>query len=205
MTKESRPAAFHFRHGGRAVVLAGLVLATAACQAQISTGGGQAPAGGPPQALTWMVLNEINSASFDRAEPMNRPPLVTEVPDGMIREVNVSSDGTPDWLIDYSSQGGQWCGTGGCLRTLYVSDGEDYVMALDAQVLDMEIADQGGQPTLDLTVHHLYCQENAETCRYGYGWDATQKALVPRDDAAVAATHADGFNLMSWHVPDAEE
>lgn len=47
----------------------------------------------PPETLTWMVLNEINGAYFDRTEPFNRPTLVTRVPDGVIRPVDVSHDG----------------------------------------------------------------------------------------------------------------
>lgn len=87
----------------------------------------------PPETLTWMVLNEINGAWFDRTEPFNRPALVTRVPAGVIRPVDISHDGKPDWLVDYTDSGLMYCGTGGCLRTLYVSDGEDYVMAFDEQ------------------------------------------------------------------------
>lgn len=178
-----------------------LAALTAACQAPAPRATEPVTDTTPP-ALTWMVLNDINGVYFDRADPMNRPPLVTEVPEGMIRQVNVSPDGQPDWLIDYSSQDSQWCGTGGCLMTLYVSDGEDYVMALNAQVVDMAIADQAGQPVLDLTVHHLNCKQEVAECHYSYSWDAGQKTLVAHDTAAVAATHAGGFNLMGWQAED---
>ena len=137
----------------------------------------------PPEALTWMVLNEINGAYFDRAEPMNRPALVTQVPQGMIRAVNVSDDGRPDWLVDYSERGSTWCGTGGCLQTLYVSDGDQYVMAFDAQALNLQIGRSGSEARLEAQVHHLNCVPETQDCRFAWTWHAEAMRLVERPNS----------------------
>lgn len=138
----------------------------------------------PPDALTWMVLNEINGAYFDRTEPFNRPPLVTRVPDGVIRPVDITHDGKPDWLIDYTDSGLMYCGTGGCLRTLYVSDGEDYVMAFDEQSHTFELSRRGGETVIEAQVHHVFCGSAGDDCAFAWTWDAELKQLVERPNAA---------------------
>lgn len=147
-----------------------------------------APASGqtPPETLTWMVLNEINGAWFDRTEPFNRPPLVTRVPDGVIRSVDVSHDGKPDWLVDYTDSGLMYCGTGGCLRTLYVSDGEDYVMAFDEQSHTFDLSRRGGETVIEAQVHHVFCGAAGDDCAFAWTWDAELKQLVERPTAAGA-------------------
>lgn len=148
--------------------------------------GAAAPASAqsPPATLTWMVLNEINSAYFDRTEPFNRPPLVTRVPDGVIRAVDVTHDGKPDWLIDYTDSGLMYCGTGGCLRTLYVSDGDDYLMAFDEQSHTFDLSTRGGEKVIDVQVHHVFCGSAGDDCAFAWTWDPVLKQLVERPNAA---------------------
>lgn len=143
-----------------------------------------ASAQSPPEALTWMVLNEINAAYFDRTEPFNRPPLVMRLPEGVIRSVDVSPDGRADWLIDYTDSGLMYCGTGGCLRTLYVSDGEDYVMAFDEQSHTFALSIRGGETVIDAEVHHVFCGAAGNDCAFAWTWDAGLKKLVERPNAA---------------------
>ncbi|MFN3670239.1 MAG: hypothetical protein ACK4VY_13105 [Brevundimonas sp.] len=138
----------------------------------------------PPEALTWMVLDEINSAYFDRTEPFNRPPLVTRVPEGVIRPVDISHDGKPDWLIDYTDSGLMYCGTGGCLRTLYVSDGDDHVMAFDEQTHTFELSSRGGETVIEVEVHHVFCGAAGDDCAFAWTWDPVLKQLVERPNAA---------------------
>lgn len=138
----------------------------------------------PPEALTWMVLNEINSAYFDRTEPFNRPPLVTRVPDGVIRPVDVTHDGKPDWLVDYTDSGLMYCGTGGCLRTLYVSDGDDYLMAFDEQTHTFDLSTRGGETVIEAEVHHIFCGSAGDDCAFAWTWDPALKQLVERPTAA---------------------
>ena len=153
----------------------------------------------PPETLTWMVLNEINGAYFDRTEPFNRPALVTRVPDGVIRPVDVSHDGKPDWLIDYTDSGLMYCGTGGCLRTLYVSDGDDYVLAFDEQSHTFDLSRRGGETVIDVEVHHVFCGVAEGACGFAWAWDADLKRLVERPNAAgqTLLTHDGGFPPVS--------
>ena len=153
----------------------------------------------PPAGLTWMVLNEINGDYFNRAEPMNHPPFVTDVPAGMISAVDVSHDGKADWLVDYSKGGrSSWCGTGGCLATLYVSDGDDYVMALDHQILEFDLQPDG----LEVQVHHGDCVPDSNDCRYAFAWDADLRRLVERPTAAGSTLLAPGLTpVRAWLVP----
>jgi hypothetical protein len=155
----------------------------------------------PPETLTWMVLNEINGAWFDRTEPFNRPPLVTHVPDGVIRSVDVSHDGRPDWLIDYTDSGLMYCGTGGCLRTLYVSDGDDYVMAFDEQTLTFDLQIRGGETVIEAEVHHIFCGRAGEDCVFAWTWDAGLKQLIERPTAAGRTLLGDdgGFVPIGEH------
>ena len=156
-------------------VLSAVLLLAAAAPATAQT---------PPDALTWMVLNEINAAYFDRTEPFNRPALVTRVPAGVIRSVDISHDGKPDWLVDYTDSGLMYCGTGGCLRTLYVSDGDDYVMAFDEQSHTFELSRRGGETVIEAEVHHVFCGSAGDDCAFAWTWDATLKRLVERPTAA---------------------
>lgn len=152
-------------------VLGALMLSATAAHAQT-----------PPETLTWMVLNEINGAWFDRTEPFNRPPLVERVPDGIIRPVDISHDGKPDWLVDYTDSGLRYCGTGGCLRTLYVSDGDDYVMAFDEQSHTLDLSSRGGEAVIQAEVHPVFCGV-ADGCAFAWAWDAGLKQLVERPNA----------------------
>jgi len=170
-------------------------LATAALAVSAAMVAAVASAQTPPDALTWMVLNEINGAYFDRTEPFNRPALVTRVPDGVIRPVDISHDGKPDWLIDYTESGLMYCGTGGCLRTLYVSDGDDFIMAFDEQTHTFDLSKRGGETVIEAEVHHVFCGPAGETCAFAWTWDAGLKQLVERPTAAgrTLLTNDGGF------------
>jgi len=135
----------------------------------------------PPEGLVWMALRDVNDAHFNRDEPMNRPPLVKAVPEGMIQAVDVSPDGRPDWLVDYSKAGiADFCGTGGCRQLLYVSgeDG-DYVPAFTEQAHALTV--RAG--VVEAWVHHNYCEPDTVQCRYAYAWDALLKRLVERPNS----------------------
>lgn len=126
----------------------------------------------PPEGLVWMALRDTNATWFDPDDPTNRPPLTTTVPEGMIRAVDVSPDGVADWLIDYEKAGlSQYCGTGGCLKRLYVSGDAGFTRAFDAQALGLEVRQGDAGVQVEAWVHHLYCVPDNRDCRYVYVWD----------------------------------
>lgn len=165
-----------WRNGGVAV----LALTAAACTAVIS-GPAQAhvQAPEPPPGFAWYVLNQLNSFGFDIDDPTNRPPLVTEVPEGVLVPVDVSKDGVTDWLIQWPDDT-QFCGTGGCQRSLYVSDDGGYVRAFDRQAWDLEIRPVASEVRLEASFHHLNCSPQRETCRLAWAWDPNSRRLVER-------------------------
>ncbi len=183
-----------------------ITLALAAAMA--CAGAAQAQETSPPtprEALTWMILNEINGAYFDRAEPMNRPAIVTQVPEGMLRAVDISHDGVDDWLIDYTDSGMSWCGTGGCLRTLYVSvtDGL-YVQAWNEQSFDFQIEERGGETVIETPVHHTYCVPDDFDCAYAWAWDAEAGGLVERPNRAGQTVLRGGIAPVAIDEPHRE-
>ncbi|MFJ6024502.1 hypothetical protein ACIQC9_07905 [Brevundimonas sp. NPDC092305] len=136
----------------------------------------------PPEGIVWVALRDINEYAFDEDDTTNRPPLAMEAPAGMLRAVDVSPDGKPDWLIDYQNSGlNGFCGTGGCLQRLYVSDGDRYVRALDNQALELTV--EGGE--VRVWVHHLYCANDNPDCRYRFSWDQPALALVQRSTTSA--------------------
>lgn len=135
----------------------------------------------PPEGLVWMALRDINETYFDRDDPTNRPALATRPPVGMIRAVNVSRDGKPDWLVDYSkTDTSHFCGTGGCLQRLYVSTDDGYVRAFDQQALEFEVTERAGGRGVEVMVHHSYCTPERSECRFAWAWDTEQRRLVER-------------------------
>ena len=165
--------------GGAAAV----ALSLAACA------GGPAEAQTPPEGFVWYVLNELNGFSFDIDDPTNRPPLVTEIPDGVLVPVDVSKDGVTDWLIQWPEET-QFCGTGGCTRSLYVSDDGGYVRAFDRQAWDIEIKPVGNEVRLEASFHHLYCSPAREVCRLAWAWDPAARRLSERPSS-------DGVRIIS--------
>lgn len=165
-------------------VLVAILLLAAAAPASAQT---------PPEGLVWMALNEINADSFDREDPTNRPPLVTRVPDGMLRPVDVSPDGQTDWVVDFAAAGlSAFCGTGGCMRVLYVSGGETgFVRAFDAQALAFEVVERGDETRVEARVHPLNCRPGQAACWFAWTWSAELSRLVERP-AADGLTRLEG-------------
>lgn len=140
----------------------------------------------PPAGIVWMAVNDINSLYFDPDDPTNRPPLLTAPPEGMVTAVDINADGQPDWLVDYEKAGeARYCGTGGCLARLYVSDGPNYVRALDRQALEFSV-EPGGE--VRAWVHHGVCTPDNWDCRVVWRWNPATRTLdqVPGGENAPA-------------------
>lgn len=157
----------------------------------------------PRQALEWMVLNEINGAYFDRANPINRPPLIERVPDGVIRQVDISHDGVADWLVDYTDSGLMYCGTGGCLRSLYVSVADDgHVLAFNDQSYDLSIGSRNGETIIDMAVHQVMCRPASDDCAYSFAWAPQQSRLVERPNVRGVTLLSSGFGVLALPEED---
>ncbi|HEY0052759.1 MAG TPA: hypothetical protein VGB49_05035 [Caulobacteraceae bacterium] len=132
----------------------------------------------PPDGFTWMVLNRLNDVYSDPDDPTNRPPLITEVPAGVLIAQDISHDGVADWLIAWP-QASQFCGTGGCRKTLYVSGSDGYRRVFDQQSLDdLTIVPGPGGSVVEAWVHHLGCRTEREKCLVAWRWDDALGRLV---------------------------
>lgn len=137
----------------------------------------------PPEGFTWLVLKGLNDLHDDPEDPTNGPPIVTEVPDGVLKPIDINHDDRTDWLIDWPEETSV-CGTGGCLKSLYVSGPDGFTRALERQVLEFDIRTVGEEVRIEAMVHHGECpsQEVAGDwdCRYAWAWDEQARALIPR-------------------------
>lgn len=162
-----------------AALAAGLLLA----------GEGPARAQTPPEGFSWYVLSELNGFYLDVEDPTNRPPVITQVPDGVLSPVEINGDGRPDWLIRWP-ESTQFCGTGGCRTTLYISDGEGFVRAFDRQALRLDIRRAEGELRIEAWLHHLECSQSQDECLRAWAWDPAAGRLQERPSS-------DGISRMS--------
>jgi len=172
----------------KAIRIGALGLAALSASATLATA---APT--PPDGIVWRVLEEINVFYFDIEDPTDRPPLVTEIPQGVLTPVDINADGRPDWLITWP-ESVAFCGTGGCDRTLYISNaatpgpdevGADevetgFTRAFDRQALDFSIAKVGDEVRIQATVHHALCPDDRTECVFAWAWDEAAQRLVQR-------------------------
>lgn len=188
----------------RGAIWAGLLL-VAGC-------GSGARAETPPAGITWFVLHEVNGFDLNRDDPTDRPPLLTAVPEGVIQPVDVSHDGVTDWLIAWPDSA-QFCGTGGCQRTLYVSGGATtdrgeaggqtggFTRAFDRQAFALTIGEVGDETRIEAWVHHLHCPPEREECRFAWAWDPHRRELTERP-ASDGETILDGAPLSVVDLGD---
>ena len=167
----------------------------------------------PPMGFTWYVLNQLNEFYFDIEDPTNRPPLVTEVPAGVLEPVNINDDGVVDWLINWPD-GAPFCGTGGCRRSIYVSDDGGYRRVFDRQAWDLTIGKVAGETRIEASFHHLNCTPQREDCRLAWAWDPKAAALTERpsrdghhiltslDGPPLDLGEKDGEPILPDHTPE---
>lgn len=143
----------------------------------------------PPEGFTWRVLSHLNDLHDDPEDPTNGPAIVTEVPDGVLKPVDINHDGQTDWLIEWPDSV-SFCGTGGCLKSLYVSGPDGFTRAFDRQALAFRIVEVGDEVRVEAGVHHTECpfpETDDWTCAYAWSWEEAARALIARPTAAGVA------------------
>ena len=156
----------------KSLAAAGAVLMVSGCAMVAQTSA-------PPPGLSWYVISELNDFYDDPEDPTNRPPLVTQPPAGVVRAVDINADGVNDWLVEWPDST-QFCGTGGCRFTVYLTHGQNLVRIFDRQTfqpLDISMVD--GEPRLEGSFHHGSCNEQRDDCRLAWGLDADDAQAGP--------------------------
>ena len=139
--------------------------------------------GKPPAGLSWYVISQLNDFYNDPEDPTNRPPLVSAPPAGVVNAVDVNGDGVSDWVVDWP-ESSQFCGTGGCRYTVYLTHGQTLVRIFDRQSLDdLTISMVDGEVRFEGGFHHGYCNDQRDDCRLAWALDAAARKLVPRASA----------------------
>lgn len=160
----------------RAIAAAAAVLTLSGCAMVAQTSA-------PPAGLSWYVISELNNFHDDPEDPTNRPPLLSKPPAGVVRAVDINADGANDWIVEWP-ESTQFCGTGGCRVTVYLTHGQNLVRIFDRQTLQpLSLSMVEGEPRLEGSFHHGSCNELRDDCRLAWGLDANRRTLVPRPSA----------------------
>ena len=93
--------------------------------------------------------------------------------DAMLRALDFTGKGGPDWIIDYAKLDcagttNPFCGTGGCSLQLYVYEGgSTWKQVLDETVRAYSVVKIGGKPALRLIMGGSACGKvNASNCTF---------------------------------------
>lgn len=151
---------------------------------------------GPPAGLHWYVISQLNDFYNDPEDPTNRPPLLANPPEGVVQAVDVNADGVNDWVVKWPDSS-QFCGTGGCRYTVYLTHGQNLVRLFDRQVFDgLSFSMVEGEARFEGRFHHGTCNDEREECRLAWGLDPTTRTLVPR-----ASANGDRYAVTGGQAP----
>jgi hypothetical protein len=128
----------------------------------------------PPPAIVAAALAELGDESGPRAKPLP----------GMFKALDISRDGVPDWLVDYSGDNA-FCGSGGCRIVLHVSrpDGGHQVV-FDELQRGYRFARRGGRAEFEVGLYGGFCgQAGNYDCRRRFAWDEASARLVERPNS----------------------
>jgi hypothetical protein len=104
--------------------------------------------------------------------------------EAMLRAVDFTGKGGPDWIIDYSKlqcerAANPFCGTGGCALQFYFwSPGSKWVRVFDQNVRGYHLIRVAGRPALRVTMGGAACGKiNAGDCVFVFKGDNLRRRL----------------------------
>ncbi len=119
----------------------------------------------------------------DMVDPEQPDAFKIAVPPAMYSRIDVNGDGIPDWKVDYekAQNASFFCGTGGCLRQIYVSHGGTHVLAFERTVREFKLGKANGERILDIDFHGSTCGgAGVEECPRRYAWDTALGRFIER-------------------------
>ncbi|ANK11876.1 hypothetical protein [Erythrobacter neustonensis] len=149
---------------------------------------------GVPKEVYAAVKARFGTAHAALYEGADGAPVVPQPPTVMFRKVDINRDGTSDWLVDYeraSTVIGGLCGTGGCLKQVFVSRGDgSYGLGFAAQAIKITVKRaNSAMPAVLANMHGVHCGgTGSDACVIPMRWEPTAGRLVPvayPDGAAV--------------------
>ncbi len=126
---------------------------------------------GTPLQIAQSVGNRIKSCKGD----------VSSLPTSLF-SLDMNGDGRLDYVVNFENFDCEtvpspYCGTGGCLHEIWLSDRNGWKLALSPYANLIAGVDMiGGKPALRLLVHHRYCTR--QPCYQNVVWSAGKLVVV---------------------------
>lgn len=131
--------------------------------------------GGVPEVIARSVAKQVKSCKGD----------ISVLPQSLF-SVDLNGDGRLDYVVNFENFDCEtvpspYCGTGGCLHEIWLSDNAGWRLALSPHanmIAGIDMID--GRPSLRLLVHHRYCQK--QPCHQNIVWSAGKLIVISRED-----------------------
>ena len=144
---------------------------TVAC---IFAGASNGRAEAPPEEIAETIAEAADLCRANGGKPETA---------AVLRGDDLSGDGNPDWIADYSKlkcdkAPNPACNPNGCLLQLYYWDGDDWDKVFEDFVKNYKFSSSGTTRTMHVTTSGIPCNKPAEDrCSYNYRLD--KDAVTP--------------------------
>ncbi len=129
----------------------------------------------PPPEIVRAALEDLGEGGRPAAAPLP----------GMFHRVDITPDGEPDWVVDFSEDQ-TWCGSGGCRQVIYVSQPDGaHGAVFDQQTREWALTRSGSVAMLDVEVYGGWCgQAGVAECRLRFVWDEAEGRFTEAPNGA---------------------
>jgi hypothetical protein len=129
---------------------------------------------GVPAVIAQSVAKQVKSCKGD----------TSALPHSLF-SVDLNGDGRLDYVVNFENFDCEtvpspYCGTGGCLHEIWLSDSAGWRLALSPHanmIAGIDMID--GRPSLRLLVHHRYCQK--QPCHQNIVWSEGKLIVISRE------------------------
>lgn len=130
---------------------------------------------GVPAVIARSVAKQVKSCKGD----------ISVLPHSLF-SIDLNGDGSLDYVVNFENFDCEaipspYCGTGGCLHEIWLSDSTGWGLAVAPHanmIAGIDMID--GRPSLRLLVHHRYCQK--QPCYQNIVWSAGKLVVTSRDN-----------------------
>ncbi|MCW5691663.1 MAG: hypothetical protein KIT48_04805 [Pseudolabrys sp.] len=150
-----------------------IMVAAALFAAETSVSQNSLDEDGVPVVIARSVAKQIRTCKGD----------ISSLPTSLF-SLDLNGDGRLDYVVNFENFDCEavpspYCGTGGCLHEIWLSNNEGWNLALSPQANLIAGADMiDGKPALRLLVHHRYCE--TQPCYQNIVWSGEKLSVVAR-------------------------